>query len=85
MAWDALLRARAVENLCYCVGVNRVGEDGNGVAYCGHSAAYGFKGEDIIQAGESAKISIVELDGKALLDYRTKFPAWKDSDSFSLD
>ena len=85
MAWDALLRARAVENLCYCVGVNRVGEDGNGVAYCGHSAAYGFKGEDIIQAGESAKISIVELDGKALLDYRTKFPAWKDSDGFSLD
>ncbi|MBI0399567.1 amidohydrolase [Cyclobacterium marinum] len=83
-AWDALLRARAVENLCYCVGVNRVGEDGNGVNYCGHSAAYGFKGDELIQCGEITKISTVTLDGKALLDYRTKFPAWKDADKFSL-
>lgn len=84
-AWDALLRARAVENLCYCVGVNRVGEDGNGVSYCGHSAAYGFKGDELIQCGETAKITLVTLDGKALLDYRTKFPAWKDADGFSID
>jgi len=84
-AWDALLRARAIENLCYCVGVNRIGEDGNGVAYCGHSAAYGFKGDDLVQSGESATISIVELNGRALLDYRAKFPAWKDADPFTLD
>lgn len=84
-AWDALLRARAVENLSYCVGVNRVGEDGNGVSYCGHSAAYGFKGDEIIHSGNAAKISIVELNGKDLIDYRAKFPAWKDADGFSID
>ena len=41
-AWDTLLQARAIENLSYCVGVNRVGEDGTGAAYVGHSNAYDY-------------------------------------------
>jgi predicted amidohydrolase len=84
-AWDALLRARAIENLGYCVGVNRIGKDGNGVAYCGHSAAYGFKGDALLECGASEVISIVELKAKELFDYRAKFPAWKDADPFTLN
>lgn len=83
-AWDILLQARAVENLAYCVGVNRVGQDGNGVNYCGHSAAYDFKGNCLASGGENEGIVRVTLDGGALTEYRKKFPAWKDADSFSL-
>jgi len=46
-AWDALLKARAIENMCYCIGVNRVGEDGNGHQYSGHSAIYDVLGEQL--------------------------------------
>ncbi|EIM76659.1 nitrilase/cyanide hydratase and apolipoprotein N-acyltransferase [Nitritalea halalkaliphila LW7] len=51
-AWDVLLQARAIENLAYTLGVNRVGEDGNQVPYQGHSAAYDFKGEALLFLGE---------------------------------
>lgn len=83
-AWDILLQARAVENLAYCVGVNRIGQDGNGVEYCGHSAAYDFKGNCLASGGEKEGIIQVKLDGDALIDYRKKFPAWKDADAFTL-
>ncbi|MEP1085777.1 amidohydrolase [Algoriphagus sp.] len=81
-AWDMLLPARAIENLAYCIGVNRVGEDGNGIAYNGHSAAYDFKGTQLEFLGESNKISVLTLDAEALDSYREKFPAWMDSDDF---
>lgn len=83
-AWDILLQARAVENLAYSVGVNRIGTDGNGVPYCGHSAAYDFKGNCLASAGEQEGVVYVELDGSALSEYRKKFPAWKDADRFSF-
>jgi len=83
-AWDILLKARAVENLCYTVGVNRVGVDGNGVGYCGHSAAYDFKGNTLATAGEEVNLLTVKLEHEALFAYRKKFPAWKDMDPFEL-
>jgi predicted amidohydrolase len=83
-AWDILLQARAVENLAYCVGVNRIGQDGNGVNYCGHSAAYDFKGNCLASGGEKEGIVRVTLEGDALIEYRKKFPAWKDADAFTL-
>ncbi len=46
-AWDALLKARAIENMSYCAGVNRVGLDGNGHEYTGHSAVYDVLGEQV--------------------------------------
>ena len=46
-AWDTLLRARAIENMCYCIGVNRTGLDGNNHQYIGHSAVYNVMGERI--------------------------------------
>lgn len=83
-AWDILLQARAVENLSYCIGVNRVGVDGNGVGYSGHSAAYDFKGNCLASGGEKEGIVKVNLDKTALDAYREKFPAWKDADRFSM-
>lgn len=83
-AWDTLLPARAIENLSYSIGVNRVGKDGNGILYNGHSAAYDFKGEQIADLAEYQEIKIVSFSAAPLEEYRTKFPAWKDSDSFKI-
>lgn len=84
-AWDKLLMARAIENLCYVVGVNRVGSDGNGVQYNGHSAAIDFKGMPLVpvikDVGQSV---IVELQMDALQAFREKFPAHLDADRFTL-
>jgi omega-amidase len=83
-AWDALLPARAIENLSYSLGVNRIGTDGNGIAYSGHSAAFDFKGEKILDLGEKEDYGVVSFSNQQLVEYRTKFPAWRDSDGFQL-
>jgi omega-amidase len=83
--WDTLLRARAIENLSYVAGVNRVGDDGNGVPYSGHSAAIGPKGEEIFFAGESEIIKTVRLEYETLIAHRSKFPAYLDADNFTID
>lgn len=84
-AWDMLLPARAIENLAFSLGVNRVGIDGNGIPYSGHSSAFDFKGEKIADLGELEGIQIVEFSASILEDYRTKFPAWRDADSFQIE
>lgn len=83
-AWDILLQARAVENLSYAVGVNRVGQDGNGIPYSGHSAAYNFKGERMAYAENEETVLYVSLKYGELKLYREKFPAWRDADHFDL-
>lgn len=83
-AWDALLRARAVENLAYAIGVNRIGVDGVGVTYNGHSGVYDFKGQELAFLDNQDKITLITLDKKTLDQYRSKFPAWMDSDKFSI-
>lgn len=83
-AWDTLLPARAIENLSYAFGVNRVGVDGNQIPYNGHSAVYDFKGERLADLGEKDQIQGVTLSRSILEEYRSKFPAWKDADNFTL-
>ena len=83
-AWDALLPARAIENLCYTLGVNRVGTDGNGIEYNGHSAVYNFKGEPFLSLTDRDGIEIVTLKAQDLFTYREKFPAWRDADTFEI-
>lgn len=83
-AWQTLLPARAVENLCYCAGVNRVGTDGNGVDYAGDSGAWDFLGRAVAECGDRPGAVSVELDGAALARYRDKFPAHLDADQFEL-
>lgn len=83
-AWRTLLRARAIENLAYCVGVNRVGTDGNGIVYAGDSAALDFLGMPLVECGAQAQVVTVTLDGEALAAHRARFPAHLDGDDFTL-
>jgi predicted amidohydrolase len=83
-AWDALLPARAIENVSYSLGVNRIGVDGNGISYTGHSAVYDFKGSKIFDLAEMEIIKVVKLEADDLDTYRKKFPVWMDSDSFRI-
>lgn len=84
-AWQSLLPARAVENLCYCAGLNRVGTDGEGIAYAGGSGVWDFLGKPVGACGGEAQTLIVELDAGALLRYREKFPAHLDADRFQIE
>jgi omega-amidase len=84
VAWSALLKARAIENLCYAVGVNRVGKDGNGATYSGDSAVYDFLGQSLGGDHGGDFVETVVLDREALDTYRREFPAHLDADEFSL-
>lgn len=83
-AWDILLKARAVENLCYVAGVNRIGEDGNDIDYNGHSAVINTKGQYLWYGQEKEQIKTVKLDKDELDRYREKFPAYLDADDFEI-
>jgi predicted amidohydrolase len=84
-AWDALLKARAVENMSYCIGVNRIGLDGNNYEYTGHSAAYDVLGNRIDTIAESKEcIEIVTLEKEHITKYREKLGFLKDRDVFNL-
>ncbi len=82
--WRALLKARAIENQAYVLGVNRVGRDGNGQAYAGDSMALDFQGQVIFDARDRPLVHTVTLDKNALENYRREFPAWRDADAWAL-
>ncbi len=84
-AWNTLLKARAIENLSYIVGVNRVGQDGNGVEYNGHSAVISPKGEAIFSNEDVEAIRTLELSANALHSFRDRFPAYLDADDFTIE
>jgi predicted amidohydrolase len=83
-AWRTLLRARAIENLSYVVGVNRVGVDGNELHYAGDSGALDFLGQPLVDLGAQEQVVTVTLDPAALAAHRERFPAWMDADDFTL-
>lgn len=84
-AWDALLKARAIENMCYCIGVNRVGEDGNGHPYSGHSAVFDLLGNQLNRnTGEEEFEEELSLDREYLEETRDKFRFLQDRDKFTL-
>ncbi len=83
--WSQLLIARAIENQCYVVGVNRVGMDGKGIHYTGDSVAIDPKGE-VMVACEPARdcVNHATLNAAALEDFRAKFPVGMETDNFDL-
>jgi omega-amidase len=83
-AWDILLKARAVENMSYVIGVNRMGVDDNNLEYVGHSQAVDFLGNYIQEPQETEGIFIVELDKEKLLETRSKLAFLNDKDNFQL-
>ena len=82
--WSTLLRARAIENLSYCIGVNRIGPDATGVNYCGDSTAIDFLGQPLNAQSESEFVTTVSLDHGSLQAFRDKFAAHLDADGFQL-
>ena len=80
--WDTLLQARAIENQSYCIGVNRVGNDGMGLDYSGNSAVIDFKGNQLFYEKNLEVIHNQILNYQKLIDFRTKFPAYLDADEF---
>ncbi len=84
-AWDALLKARSIENMSYCIGVNRVGLDGNGHEYIGHSAVYDVLGKQI--SNENFEIEFTQtitLSKEHVISNRKHLQFLNDRDSFSL-
>ena len=84
-AWDALLKARAIENMAYCIGVNRVGLDGNGFEYTGHTAVYDVLGERISTAKfEQEFAETVLLSKEHIISNRKHLQFLEDRDGFTL-
>ncbi|WP_298391433.1 nitrilase family protein [Flavobacterium sp.] len=83
-AWDILLKARAVENMSYVIGVNRVGIDANNHDYVGHSQAVDFLGNCIQEPQEIEGVFVVEFDKNILLETRKKLNFLADKDNFEL-
>jgi predicted amidohydrolase len=83
-AWDILLQARAIENQAYCIGVNRVGKDENGLDYLGHSALYDYTGKSILALREEEKIGQVNLTKAPMDKFRAHFPFYRDADQFDI-
>lgn len=84
-AWDALLKARAIENMCYVAGVNRIGFDGNSHEYSGHSAVYEMLGKQISTLNHEIVFSeTIQLSKQKLNEIRKRFAFLNDRDEFTL-
>ena len=84
-AWNTLLKARAIENLSYVVGVNRIGQDGNGIEYNGNSCVISPKGEYIYTNEGTESMRTVALSSNSLEAFRDRFPAFQDADDFEIE
>ncbi len=84
-AWKTLLKARAIENMSYCIGVNRVGVDANGYEYTGNSIAIDFLGNELTEVEENTeKIIYATLSKNELIAIREKLPFLEDKDQFEI-
>ncbi|KZN46587.1 nitrilase-related carbon-nitrogen hydrolase [Pseudoalteromonas luteoviolacea] len=85
-AWDTLLRARAIENQCYVLANNRIGEDGYGTAHNGGTVVLDYFGQPQAQAPDNqAGVITVTLSKDSLAQFRAQFPAHLDADNFTLE
>lgn len=84
MHWEKLLQARAIENVCYVAGVNRIGNDGNGMAHNGRSMFCNYKGEPTMLTDNETCLASFTVDTEELNGYRKAFPALGDGDTFTL-
>jgi predicted amidohydrolase len=83
-AWDILLKARAVENMSYVVGVNRIGLDANNHEYVGHSQAIDYLGNYILEPQETDEVFIIEFNKEKMLETRSKLAFLNDKDEFQI-
>ena len=83
-AWDILIQARSVENMCYTIGVNRIGFDNNNYEHVGHSQVVDFLGNYILEPQEIEGVFITELNKEKLVETRKKLGFLNDRDTFEL-
>lgn len=83
-AWKTLLQARAIENQCYVIGVNRVGHDGSKIYHSGDSMVIDPMGEVLYTKAHEEDIFTVTLQKEKLDETRVKLPFWKDGDNFMI-
>lgn len=84
-AWKTLLCARAIENQCYVVGVNRVGTDANDINYSGNSLVIDPLGQVLYHMADEEDVNTITLQKEKLDEVRAKFPFWKDADRFNIE
>ncbi len=82
--WKALLKARAIENQCYVIGVNCVGTDGNNIAYSGDTSIIEPTGTIVYTQANQQEIAINNILLEKVLNYRNEFKAWQDADNFLI-
>nr|WP_298996608.1 amidohydrolase [uncultured Allomuricauda sp.] len=82
-AWDSLLKARAIENMAYCIGVNRVGLDDSGYEYTGHSAVYDVLGNQLTFS-DAEEILYATLEKNHIQENRDRLRFLDDRDDFNL-
>jgi predicted amidohydrolase len=83
-AWKSLLRARAIENQCYVIGVNRVGNDGSDIYHSGDSTVIDPLGEILYEKAHDEDIFTIQLNKDQLNSIRKKFQFWRDADDFEI-
>jgi predicted amidohydrolase len=83
-AWKTLLQARAIENQCYVIGVNRVGDDGNGIHYSGESMIVDPFGDILYSKRDEEDVFTYTLQKEKITTAREKFPFWRDADQFTI-
>ena len=83
-AWKTLLNARAIENQCYVIGVNRTGKDGNDFYYSGNSTVIDAMGDVLYEKEHVEDVYTITLSKEKLQEIRTKLPFLKDADDFSI-
>jgi omega-amidase len=83
-AWKTLLTARAIENQCYVIGANRVGNDGNGIYHSGDSMVIDAMGETLYHKADAEDVFTITLEKGALDEIRARLPFLKDADGFAI-
>ena len=81
-AWDVLLKARAIENQSYVIGVNRVGNDEKGIAHNGHTQVIKYDGDFLLEPHQREAIAHIVLEKLPMLQFRERFPFLRDADGF---
>lgn len=84
-AWTTLLPARAIENQCFVAGVNRIGNDGNGINHSGDTRVIGPLGDVLYDAADREEVFSLTLQKETLAGVRQHFPFWRDADHFSIE
>ena len=80
--WKTLLKARAIENQCYVVGVNRVGTDGNGHYYSGNSSIFDYNGDLIIEERHKETVVTFKLTKSPMMEFRKRLPFLEDQEIY---